>query len=380
MASTIFVIDSSPAVRRMVEQISTPAGYDVIGFQDGPAALEAARALTPRLIIADYHLDNMTFSGFCKEVQKLDCLAETYIISLIGAADRPDESHLRSLGVKAFLKKPFQTEHLLELIKDLDQTSAARANGTKKRRAWPPVSSATDFEDEDGGGALTDADQTGEIEAAVIPAPVPAKIEPEPALQQPKPPDGEPEETMTGLFAQLLQSLSEKAEKRIADTVPDMIGKELAGRVAQAVEAEVSHQLGATVTQERLTQILEPLLRKELPGILSREVPELEPIIRHSIVEIAGPLVKDHVEHVMREQADNIRAAVPDAVREHLKTMEGQIQDEIRKAVIAQTQQLEDGAIRETVNDQIKRAVETIVPDIAEEQIKMELRRLMKAA
>ena len=45
MASTIFVIDSSPAVRRMVEQISTPAGYDVVGFQDGPAALEAARKL-----------------------------------------------------------------------------------------------------------------------------------------------------------------------------------------------------------------------------------------------------------------------------------------------------------------------------------------------
>ena len=137
------MIDSSPAVRRMVEQISTPEGYDVVGFQDGPAALEAARKLSPNLIITDYHLDNMTFSGFCKEVHKMDNLTDTYIIALTGATDKLDESHLKSLGVKAFLKKPFQSENLLDLIKDLDHTSAAK-NGSKKKRSWPPTSSETD--------------------------------------------------------------------------------------------------------------------------------------------------------------------------------------------------------------------------------------------
>ena len=63
----------------MVEQISTPEGFEVVGFQDGPAALEAAKRLSPQLIIADYHLDNMTFSGFCKEVNKLDHLSETLL-------------------------------------------------------------------------------------------------------------------------------------------------------------------------------------------------------------------------------------------------------------------------------------------------------------
>ena len=80
MPSSIFIVDSSPAVRRMVEQISTPEGFEVVGFQDGPAALEAARRISPTLIIADYHLDNMTFSGFCKEVNKLEHLTDTFII------------------------------------------------------------------------------------------------------------------------------------------------------------------------------------------------------------------------------------------------------------------------------------------------------------
>ena len=149
MASTIFVVDSSPAVRRLVEQISKPEGCDVVGFQDGPAALEAARRMSPNLIIADYHLENMTFSGFCKEVHKLDNLAETYIVSLTSPSDRVDEAHLRSLGVKAFLNKPFQSESLIDVIKDLEAQQASRSNGAKKKpRSWPPVSSATDSDDD----------------------------------------------------------------------------------------------------------------------------------------------------------------------------------------------------------------------------------------
>ncbi|NJN71006.1 MAG: response regulator, partial [Nitrospira sp.] len=129
MPSPIFVVDSSPAVRRMVEQISIPEGFEVVGFQDGPAALEAARRSPPSLIIADYHLDNITFSGFCKEINKLDNLTETSLISLINSADNPDENHLRTLGVKAFLKKPFQSEDLLEVLKSLEKTPAGSANG-----------------------------------------------------------------------------------------------------------------------------------------------------------------------------------------------------------------------------------------------------------
>ena len=133
MASTIFVVDSSPAVRRLVEQISKQEGCEVQGFQDGPAALQAARHTSPNFIIADYHLENMTFSGFCKEVYKLDNLAETYIVSLTSPSDRVDENHMRSLGVKAFLNKPFQSEALAEVIKDLEKQQAARASGTDRK-------------------------------------------------------------------------------------------------------------------------------------------------------------------------------------------------------------------------------------------------------
>ena len=384
MASTIFVIDSSPAVRRMVEQISTPAGYDVVGFQDGPAALEAARRMSPTLIITDYHLDNMTFSGFCKEVHKLDNLSDTYIIALTGASDKLEESHLKSLGVKAFLKKPFQSENLLDLIKDLDHTSAAKAAGAKKKRAWPPTSSATDSDDD-----LADDEAAHEDELDVtFPFPVQAnpveKNAPSAAHHQtapsPSPPAAEPEEAMKGLFGQLLQSMSGKTEKKIAEMLPQMVSTTLDAQVTEAVEAEVRLQLGAAISQERLSEVVEPLLLKALPKILASEMAVLEPIIRHSIFEIASPLIKEQVERLVREQAVTVKDLLPEAVREHLRPMEEEIREQLKQGGTAQTERLTANTVRAAAEEQIQTTVQHMIPSMLEEAIKAEIRRLTEAA
>lgn len=382
MPSTIFVIDSSPAVRRMVEQISAPAGYDVIGFQDGPAALEAARRMSPTLIITDYHLDSMTFSGFCKEVHKLDNLSDTYIIALTGASDKLEESHLKSLGVKAFLKKPFQSDHLLDLIKDLDHASTAKTAATKKKRAWPPTSSALDSDDD-----LGDDSPDEEVEVT-IPYPLQAKaaekkqapVPPQREAAPSAPPPAEPEEAMKGLFGQLLQSMSGKTEQKIAEMLPQMVSAKLETHVTKAVEAEVHLQLGATISQERLVEVVEPLLCKALPKVLTSEMGVLEPVIRHSIFEIASPLIKDEVERMVREQAETVKDLLPEAVRKYLQSREESVREQLKEGLAAQTERFAADVIRAVAEDQIQTTVQQVIPSMVEEQIKAEIRRLTEAA
>jgi CheY-like chemotaxis protein len=386
VTSTIFVIDSSPAVRRMVEQISTREGYDVVGFQDGPAALEAARKLSPALIITDYHLDNMTFSGFCKEVHKLDNLSDTYIIALTGATDKLEESHLKALGVKAFLKKPFQSETLLDLIKDLDHAGTP-ANGAKKKRSWPPTSSATDSDDDSGDGLSGVAQDDDEDLTIPFPiqtkppeqnvAPMAAKAGATPAVTSSA---AEPEEAMKGLFGQLLQSMSGKTEKKIAEMLPQMVSKDLEAHVTKAVEAEVHQQLGASVSQDRLAEVIEPLLTKALPKVLTSEMAVLEPIIRHSIFEIASPLITDQIERMVVEQAQTVKQSLPAAVREHLRSMETQIQEHVKQATTEQTDKLAADVIRIVAEEQILTTVQRLIPTLVEEQIKAEIARLTQAA
>jgi CheY-like chemotaxis protein len=383
--STIFVIDSSPAVRRMVEQISTPEGFDVVGFQDGPAALEAARRMSPALIITDYHLDSMTFSGFCKEVHKLDNLADTYIIALTGATDKLENTHLKALGVKAFLKKPFQSEHLLDLIKDLDRTNTTNIS-EKKKRSWPPTSSALDSDDEfagDSADAMSDEELPPIIPMTFDVTPVKTEAMKPPVPKSPStttPPPAEPEEAMKGLFGQLLESMSGKTEKKLADMLPHMVNTGLEAQMSRAVEAEVRLQLGAAVSQERLTEMIEPLVMQALPKILTSEMTLLEPIIRHSMVEIASPLIKEHIEHMVREQADTVRQSLQEAVREHLRSVEEEVLAQLKEAATAETKKLATDVVRTIAEDQIRTSVQMVAPSIVEEQLRAEIARLTDAA
>jgi len=377
VASTIFVVDSSPAVRRLVEEISKPEGCDVVGFQDGPTALEAARRMSPNLIIADYHLENMTFSGFCKEIHKLDNLAETYIVSLTSPSDRVDEGHLRSLGVKAFLNKPFQSESLIDVIKDLETQQASRKNGTKKKsRSWPPVSSSTDFDD-DGfdEGTVTEEEE----EQAIAHNPQP-KDHPVTTTSATQTSTAGPEEAMKGLFGQLLQSMSERTEKKIVELLPEMVGKDLATLVAKAVETGVRTQMGEALSETRLTGVLEPLLMGALPKILSQKMSLFTPIIRQSISEVASPLIKERIDQFVREELNAVRTALSDMVRGELQSLEGLVKAEIQEVAAKQTSGVVEALVQTTAQTQVEQAVLHLVPNLAEEQIKAEISRLTRAA
>ncbi len=378
MASTIFVVDSSPAVRRLVEQISKQEGCEVQGFQDGPAALQAARHTSPNLIIADYHLENMTFSGFCKEVHKLDNLSETYIISLTSPSDRVDETHMRSLGVKAFLNKPFQSDALVDVIKDLEKQQTARASGAKKKsRSWPPVTSGTDSDDDE---SLNEDNPTEQDEEPVIMPHLQPKHTPAATTTPAQTPTAEPEEAMMGLFGQLLHSMSERTEKKIADLLPQMVGKDLATLVARAVEAEVRTQTGTSLSEKRLTQVLEPLLVTALPQVLSQEMSLLEPIIRQSVLDTASPLIKERIDQCVREEIAAVRRSLPDMVREQLGSLEGLVKEEVQQAAAKQTAGIAEALVRVTAREQVEQAVLRLVPNLAEEQIKAEIVRLTQAA
>jgi CheY-like chemotaxis protein len=377
----------------MVEQISTPEGFEVVGFQDGPAALEAAKRLSPQLIIADYHLDNMTFSGFCKEVNKLDHLSETLIVSLISPADHLDEQHLRALGVKAFLKKPFQAEHLLDVIKSLPNNG--HQPGTKgaagKRRNWPPVTTSTDTDSTDTEELETVPDDSdddsllGELEAGL------ALNQPEPGAIPTTPPNNptptgaaenndhpaEPEEATKGLFDRLLQSLTVRADEKITELLPDVISRALLPRLSPLVEEHVKKQKSAPLSSEHLGTQLHDFVQQELPPMLSHELMQQEPRIRRLVDDTVTPLVKSLVDSSLRELVESaVRQQLSEVVHEQLGTIELLVKEEIQRAASSQAQEVTAGVVRAVAQEKIDQVVRQLVPEIAEAQIKEEIKKL----
>jgi hypothetical protein len=190
----------------------------------------------------------------------------------------------------------------------------------------------------------------------------------------------EPEEAMKGLFGQLLHSMSERTEKKIVELLPRMVGKDLASLVAKSVETEVRTRLGTSLSEERLTQAIEPLLMTALPKILSQEISLLKPLIRTSVSEIASPLIKERIDQFVREELNAVRTALSDMVQGELKSIEGLVKEEIQQAAAKRTSETVEGLVRTTAKEQVEQTVQRLVPDLAEAQIKAEIVRLTRAA
>ncbi|MBS0179861.1 MAG: response regulator [Nitrospira sp.] len=382
MGSTIFVIDSSPAVHRMVEQLSMPDGHTVRGFHDGPSALEAARAQSPALIIADYHLEKITFSGFCKEIGRQDNLAETLIVSMVDAADRLDESKLRSLGVRAFLKKPFQREQLLETINTILTGTTGRPTAKPaKARTWPPVSTGTDDEDEQELPLDRTADEPPRHErekeqATMSPSPTQPVLASTSSSSRSK-----GEELMKDLVDHLLHSTTVQADKTITTLLPGAIAKEVAGQLgtalSKAVQAEVHKQVADAIAPERLQTSLRAMIQEELKRHTEAQLASVEATTRQAVTDIAPALVEQAADIRLGELTDSgIQKHLPQALHSHRDLIMDLVKKEVEHVAANCARQAAEEIVREMAKDPILQAVQRIVPDVAETQIRAEITRL----
>ncbi|MCP9455866.1 MAG: response regulator [Nitrospira sp.] len=373
MPTPIFIVDSSPVVRRMVEEISAPAGFEVLGFHDGPTALEAARRTSPAVIIADYHLDNMTFSGFCRELSKLEHLSDTRLISLINPADHPDEQHLRSLGVTAWLNKPFQADELLDLIQNARDGFHGTANGLRpKRPSWPPpsVSMYTEGKSDAANSIVNLTDRQGGY-TVTEPAP------PQPAEPSVRSAASQPQDAIKGFFDQLLQSAVKEVESRLVDTLPRIVEETVSHHMQSALRHEVHTRFNEMLSTGRMAAFLQPLVLQELPALVGKELAQNEPLINRAATDVIGVLIKEKLDHWVADHASGvIREQLTARLQAHPDIIQQAIQDEIRSSVAQQMASHVEQVITPLAREAIDRSVQHIVPDLAEQHIKAELKRL----
>ncbi len=370
MPSPIFVIDSSPAVRRLVEQLSAPEGFEVMGFQDGPAALEAARQMNPALIIADYQLSNITFSGFCKEIHKLNHLADTSLIALVNPADRPDENLLRTFGVKAFLNKPIQSDDLLMNIKSIQQRQEVGNGKGLKRRTWPPTSSGSDEED-DAPNPILSMSETNESAGAGPSTPL--RLVPTASAS--------PTDTIDPKrkgSAQPVSSFTKGAPNKPAGNQDSRVDDvTLSINVQPIVQKEVRAQLGEILSEEYLVSIMRPVLSQTLPSVLEKERANFEPMIKQSVSDMVASVIKTTLNQWVQEQAEaSIRKYLPTVIHEQIGSIDQLVKDEIQAAVLKQAPLLANDLIRSIAENTVEQAVQQLIPGLAEQQIRAELKRL----
>ena len=110
----IVIADDEPIIRLDLKNMLGALGYDVVGEAgDGAKAVEAARALSPDLIILDIKMPNMDGIEAAKIISE-EKIAP--ILFLTAYSDLDLVNKAKEAGVYSYLVKPFKEADLLPAI------------------------------------------------------------------------------------------------------------------------------------------------------------------------------------------------------------------------------------------------------------------------
>jgi DNA-binding response OmpR family regulator len=119
MPNKILLVDDEPNIVFMLSHRLKQSGYEVVTGKDGQEALDIARRENPSLIILDLMLPKMSGYTVCGLLKRDSNFKKTPVIMLTARAQESDRKQGQEAGADAYVKKPFKSEELLELIADL---------------------------------------------------------------------------------------------------------------------------------------------------------------------------------------------------------------------------------------------------------------------
>jgi len=123
----ILLVEDKASMRRMLNQTLHAEGYHVLEAKDGREAMDIFRSNWVDLILTDLQMPEMDGIDLLRAVKEEGALVDLIIMTAYGTVERAVEA--MKLGAMDFITKPFDTEHLLILIKRaLEARKIAREN------------------------------------------------------------------------------------------------------------------------------------------------------------------------------------------------------------------------------------------------------------
>ena len=117
--ATILVVDDAPEILALVETRLRRRGFDVVTAADGEAALIAARARTPDLVVLDIMMPKRNGWEVARALKRDPMTQATKIVVLTAIGEQVNEITSPLYGADAHIDKPFEFERLERVISGL---------------------------------------------------------------------------------------------------------------------------------------------------------------------------------------------------------------------------------------------------------------------
>ena len=118
MKKRILVVEDQEDNRRILHDLLTGAGFDLIEAENGKDAVAAAQTSRPDLILMDIQLPLLDGYEATRRIKADPDLKSIPIIVVTSYALSGDEKKARLAGCDAYVAKPFSPRQLLAKVKE----------------------------------------------------------------------------------------------------------------------------------------------------------------------------------------------------------------------------------------------------------------------
>ena len=129
MTSRILVVEDTEDNRKIIRDLLTAAGYELIEALDGAEGVAVAQRERPDLVLMDIQLPVVDGYEATRRIRATPELARVPIIAVTSYALSGDEAKARAAGCDGYVAKPFSPRQLLAKIREY-LPDASSANPT----------------------------------------------------------------------------------------------------------------------------------------------------------------------------------------------------------------------------------------------------------
>ena len=110
----LLIIDDNPSITDMLELVLPPEGFEVTTVNSGEDGIEAARKLSPDVVILDLMMPGIDGWKVCKSIR---AFSQVPILILSAVVDTEEVNRAMAEGANGYLVKPARLDELISQMK-----------------------------------------------------------------------------------------------------------------------------------------------------------------------------------------------------------------------------------------------------------------------
>lgn len=112
--SKVLVIDDQPGIRRLLVEVLTEEGYNVVTASNGYEGVQQVKDTNPDLILMDMKMPGMDGIETLRELKRIGQASRVIMMTAYGELELINQA--QQLGAYAYITKPFDIINLCEMV------------------------------------------------------------------------------------------------------------------------------------------------------------------------------------------------------------------------------------------------------------------------